>query len=115
MPNDDMPRFSDEQLVELCEDFEQHKALQEHRWEQLAAMVGENTAATERIAEAVEKQAESTAGVVQLYRDFQGAARVGMGLRRFLVWVAALGTAGAAVAATILYVLDKITPGSPTP
>lgn len=123
MPSDDMPRFSDEQLVELCEDFEQHKAdfeehkaLQERRWEQLAAMVEKNTTATERIAEAVEKQAESTAGVVELYRDFQGAARVGVGLRKFIAWVAALGTAGAAVAAAVLYVLDKFMPGSgPTP
>lgn len=115
MGNNEMPRFSDEQLIELRQDFEQHKEEQEHRWEQLAEMVEQNTRATERIAEAVEKQAESTAGVVQLYTDFRGAARIGVGLQKFLAWLIALGTFGAAVAAAITYIIDKFMPGSAGP
>lgn len=119
MPSEDtMPRFSDAQLAELCEDFEQHKEdfelhkiEQDHRWDQLALMVESNTEATSRIADAVEKQAESTAGIVQLYKDLQGAARVGVGLKKFLAWLVALGTAGAAIAAAITYVLNSFTAG----
>lgn len=116
MPIDNnMPRFSDAQLSELCkdfeqhkEDFEQHKIEQDHRWDQLALMVENNTKATGRIADAVEKQAENTAGIVQLYQDLQGAARLGEGLKKFLAWLITVGTASAVVAASITYVLDYL-------
>lgn len=103
----DMPRFSDQQLTELRVDFDQHKDEQERRWGQLAAMVEENTEAVKRIADAVECQAESTAGIVQLYQDLQGAARIGVGLRKFMTWLVGLGSAGIAIAAAISYVLKK--------
>lgn len=114
---DDMARFSDTQLLDLCEDFEQHKndfeqhkKEQDERWIQLGTMVEKNTQATERLAESVEQIAKSTEGVVQLYNDFRGAGRLGLGVQKFLAWVAALGTAGAAIAAAITYVLTKIGP-----
>lgn len=110
-----MPRFSDGQLLELRKDFDHHLVEEELRWSHLADMVEKNTQATERIAEAVERQAESTAGVVQLYTDFRGAAHIGVGLQKFLAWLIALGTFGAAVAAAITYVLDKFMPGSAGP
>jgi len=105
-----MTRFSDEQLTELRQDFEQHKEEQERRWGELAEMVKKNTMATERIAEAVEKQAESTAGLVQLYTDFKGAARIGAGVQKFLIKLAATGSAGVAVGAGIAYLIDKLSP-----
>ena len=113
--HDDMPRFSDAELVALRKEFEEHRDVQERnnarqdrRWEQLASMVEQNTEATQAVARSVESIARSTEGVVQLYRDFQGAARVGIGVRKLLAWLIALGTGGAAIAAAILYVLDKL-------
>lgn len=119
MPNDDdMARFSDLQLTDLRtafelhkDDFKQHKAEQDERWSQLAGVVESNTAAVQQIAEAVSKQAESTAGIVQIYHDLQGAARIGGGVRRFLIWLGSLGAGGIAVAAALTYILDYFTAG----
>lgn len=106
--SDDMPRFSDVELTRLREEFESHRDRQEERWGQLALMVEQNTEATRAVAVSVESIARSTDGVVQLYRDFQGAARVGIGVRRCIAWLIALGTGGAAIAAAIMYFLDKL-------
>jgi len=105
---EDMPRFSDVELTRLREEFESHRDRQEQRWEQLALMVEQNTEATRAVAISVKSIARSTEGVVQLYRDFQGAARVGIGVRRFIAWLLALGAGGAAIAAGIMYVLGKL-------
>ena len=102
--NDDMPRFSDVELTRLREEFESHR----DRWEQLALMVEQNTEATRAVAVSVESIARSTEGVVQLYRDFQGAARVGLGVRRFIAWLIALGAGGATIAAALMYFMDKL-------
>jgi len=106
--NEDMPRFSDVELTRLREEFESHRDRQEDRWEQLALMVEQNTEATRAVALSIESIALSTEGVVKLYRDFQGAARVGLGVRRFIAWLIALGAGGATIAAAILYFMDKL-------
>ena len=113
----DMPRFSDEQLIQLREEFEQHKEeqnecweRQERRWEQLAIMVEENTQTTRELAESVCKIADSTAGVVRIYDDVQGAARVGAALQRFIVWVAKWGTIGAGLAVGMSWVVRHFMP-----
>jgi len=98
--DDDEMRFSDEQLRQLKQDFEEYKQVQDHRWLQLAEMVEQNTEATKRIA-------ESTEAVVRIYQDVQGAARIGRGVGKFTAWLAGLGAAGAAVAAGVAWVVDK--------
>lgn len=95
--------MSDTELAKLREEFEQHKREQERRWEQLAAMVEKNTRATERLA-------KSTEGVVRLYSDIQGAARVGVSVRKLMTWLISLGAGGAALASAILYILEKVNP-----
>ena len=122
-------RFSDRELLRLRADFTEHAARfdshvirydehmiefrrhvveEERKWGQLATMVHENTQATERIAEAIEKQAASTEGVVQLYRDAQGTIRTGRGVTRFTLWLASLGAVGAAVAAVINWLSARL-------
>ena len=96
----------------LRDEFEMYKLEQNQRFERIEHVIESNTVAVERLANAVEAQANSTAGIVQLYSDLQGAARLGNGLQRFMGRLAALGTAGAALAAAVLYVIDKFsTPG----
>lgn len=99
---EDKRRFSDAQLLHLREEFEGHKQLQDERWTELADMVRKNT-------EAVELMAKSTEGVVKLYEDLQGAARVGVGLRKLLVWLTATGTAGASISAGVWYLIEILT------
>lgn len=108
--DDDMTRFSDAELVRLREEFEEHRELQEERWEQLAMMVEQNTQTTRELAESVRTVAESTAGVVRLYEDVHAAARVGSGLQRFILWVAKWGTIGAGVAVGLSWVVRHFTP-----
>lgn len=117
MSDTSRPRFSDFQLTELRKDFDKHKDdfdiykdEQEKRWAQLADLVEHNTRATQRIAEATERQELNTAGIIQLHADLKSAARVGVGVQKFLAWLVALGTGGAAIAAALVYVIDKLAP-----
>lgn len=110
MPENNERRFADSELIQLRKDFEQHEREQETSLGLLADMVRENTKAVDRIAEAVKEQTESTAGVVQLYNDIKGSARVGMGVQKFIAWLASLGVIGAALGAAVLYLLDHFAP-----
>lgn len=94
----DTMRFSDSQLVQLRQDFDEHKAdnearweRQEARWEEMLEMVGANTRATTSLA-------ESTRGVVQLYADVQGTVRIGAAVQRFCGWALRWGSVGVVIA-----------------
>lgn len=123
-----MGRFSDEALAELQDSFTDHArklddhvdrfdahvvrfdehVVEEHaRWGNLADMVRQNTIATERLAVAIERQAESTAGVLQLYADMQSTKRIGGAAGRFLVWLAATGAAGSAIVGGLLWLVNR--------
>lgn len=117
MSGDDMPRFSDEQLIQLRNEFEEHKEeqercweRQEERWEQLAVMVEQNTQTTRELAESVCKIADSTAGVVRVYDDVQSAARVGGALQRFLVWLGKWGAIGTGAVVAVRWILHNFPP-----
>lgn len=103
-------RFSDTELVELRREFEEHRELQEQRWEQVAMMVEQNTQTTRELAEAVKSVADSTAGVVKLYDDVGAAARVGAAVQRFVVWLAKWGTLGAGMAYGVSWIVRHFMP-----
>lgn len=107
---DDEMRFSDGELRQLRREFEEHRELQDERWEQLALMVEANTQTTREIAESVRSVAESTAGVVKLYEDVGAAARVGAAVQRFVLWVAKWGTLGAGTAYGLSWVVRHFMP-----
>lgn len=107
---DEEMRFSDGELRQLRREFEEHRELQDERWEQLALMVEANTQTTREIAESVRSVAESTAGVVKLYEDVGAAARVGAAVQRFVLWVAKWGTLGAGVAVGMSWVVRHFMP-----
>ncbi len=96
------------EVQELRHDLETYKAEQDRRWEELRVIVQRNSRATERLAASVEQIAKNTEGVVQLYRDFQGTARIGLGFQKLVRWIAGLGTAGVAIAAGLTYIADKL-------
>ena len=79
-------------LADLQKEFKDHREQQDERFDCMIA-------AQERNTKAVEALVESTQGVVSLYNDVQGAARVGLALQSFIVWVSKwtlLGTVAAA-------------------
>ena len=106
MSESNMPRFSDQELSRLRDDFEEHKDLQEKRWLQLADMIEQSADATQRLAHSVESIAINTQGVVDLYIDIRGAARVGVSVQKFITWLAACGALGAIIATVINHALD---------
>ena len=99
---------TDPHVVELRRDLEDHKAEQERRWDELRGIVQRNSESTERLAASVEQIAQNTQGVVQLYQDFRGAARIGVGFQKLMRWTAGLGTAGVAIAAGLTYIAEKL-------
>ena len=107
-------RFSDDELRLLRSDFDRHIADEDlndkkwlEKWEDLARMIEKNAEATNRIALAVADQAESTADIVQLWSDMQGAARVGSRVQKALLWLSGMGAAGLLIAGFISYVINK--------
>lgn len=108
-------RFSDSELFKLRAEFEQHQILQEARWEKLAVMVEQSNTATRELAESVRSIADSTSGIVRVYEDVQGAARVGRAVQAFLLWLAKWGTIGVALAAGVRWALGSYLSGPPGP
>lgn len=100
-------RFSDTELMELRREFEQHKL---DYAAQMLAMRGElatNTRVTMALSTKVDNIARSTNGVVKLYRDAQGAANLGTGLQKFMLWLLKWGLIGAAIVHGIQWVLER--------
>ena len=96
------------QIYQIRKDLDDHKREQDAKFERLAIMVEENTLATKAIAQAVEKHAANTAGVVQLYQDLQAGGRWVRRFKTFLAWLTALGTVGSFIAVCLTYVVDKL-------
>jgi len=89
---DDM-RCTDEKLFQLCKDFdkhvdmfERHVAKEGEKFDKLIEAQQVNTQAISTLTKAVTDVVSETRDIVQLHKDFQGAARVGKGLQGFLLW-----------------------------
>ena len=105
-------RFSDEKLLEFQNEFREHVERCEQRFnagdEQFKALIESQ----QRNTDAISSLIEETRDVVQLHRDLQGAARVGMGAQKFMAWCLKFGFIGAALAAIvgwIVHYLEKLT------
>lgn len=114
MPENEM-RFSDTQLAGLRQDvdelaraFEQHKAEQDKRWSELASMVETTARMVQDNTAACKALESSTADVVRVFRDVEGAVRIGAGIQKTVATVAKLGTVGAVIAAAAMYVINSI-------
>jgi len=109
-------RFSDEKLQEFQEEFRDHVMRCEERFNDGDRQFGQLIQAQQRNTEAISLLIDETRAIVQLHRDFQGVARVGVGAQKLVVWLAKLGFVGISLAAIINWLanfLDKI--GGPTP
>lgn len=100
---DEMPRFSDQQLVQLREDFNQFKREQQQQADALSEALREQAAAIADLA-------QSTAGVVQLYSDMQAATRLGSGVQAFLLWCVKWGVITSGLAYGVRWLLEHFTP-----
>ncbi len=122
----EMPRFSDDMLLKLQNEFNEHvtehrafverftehetteEAWQGKQGERLAAILdtqAQNTAAISDLTKAVASVVSDTKDIVQLQKDVQAAARLGGTLQRFLAATAKWGLIGAGVAAGVNWIL----------
>lgn len=100
-------------VLELCEQFEdhlerfeQHEVHNEQNYNKLIEAQRVNTESIHRITHSIEDLVNDTKSIVQLHKDFQGAARLGNGLQKFLVWVLKWGAIGTGTATAIIWVTD---------
>ena len=108
-------RYSDEKLANLDAKFDAHvrdeevwRNAQDERWATIGYQLERVITVSENNTQAIAGVIEETRGLVQLQKDFQGAARIGSNLQQFLLWVAKWGVIGAGLAALAHTVLDFI-------
>ena len=95
-----------ERFESHLERFEQHEINEEQNFNKLVKTQLMNTDAISSIATSVQELVDDTKSIVQLHKDFQGAARLGNGLQKFLIWVLKWGAIGTGVATTIVWVTE---------
>ena len=89
-------RFSDEQLIEMCDDlkhlsarFDKHEQEETKKFDAMIEAVNSNT-------KSIDKLADETRDIINLHRDLQGTARVGKSIQTFLLWCTKWGAIGGA-------------------
>ena len=93
-------------LDRIWDGLNEHRKEHDERWGEVKELLDSNLQAQRQNAESIKELKQNTEGVVQLYNDLQGAARVGLGLQKFTVWLAKWGTGGTILAASIHYIVD---------
>ena len=101
-------RFSDEKLDEFYDDFKAHRERCEMRFEECDDLVIDLIELQKKNAEAIQQLTEETREVVQLHKDFQGAARVGTSIQRLVLWFGKWGTLGVGIATAITWGADRL-------
>ena len=96
--NDEM-RFSDEKLFEFHNEFKDHMQRCEQRFNEGDEQFRQLLEAQQRNTDAISALIEETRDIVQLHRDWQGAARIGTSAQKFGFWLAKWGTIGVGLAA----------------
>jgi len=97
---------TDERLFQLREEFEKHKSNQDEKLNKLIEAQQTNTDAITQLTLSVSTLVEDTAAIVQLHKDFQGAARVGKGMQGFMLWCLKWGAIGTGVVAAITWLVE---------
>lgn len=105
-------RFSDEKLLEFQKEFREHVQHCARRFNDGDAQFIKLLEAQQRNTEAISALIEETRDIVQLHRDLQGVARVGVGAQKLMAWCLKFGFIGAALAAIVgwaAHYLEKLT------
>ncbi len=97
-------------LERIWDSLSAHREEHDARWREVEGALKQNLQAQENNAKSIEELKQNTEGVVQLYNDLQGAARVGLGLQKFTLWLAKWGTGGTILAAAIHYLVEMFSP-----
>lgn len=89
------------QIDDLRVEFSEHRVQESDRWDRMLSITEENATAINLVAVSLKELTADTKEIVQLHKDIQGAARIGSGLQRFILWClkwgGIIGTLGAAI------------------
>lgn len=107
-------RTNDQRLFQkLCkkfdehvERFEQHELDEGRKFDKLVEAQQKNTDAVAKLTVSVSSLVDDTKSIVQLHKDFQGAARVGKGLQGFMTWCLKWGAIGIGLVTAITWLID---------
>lgn len=102
--------MSEQQITELYQRLDDHAqrfAEYDKSFSLILKAQEVNTAAITRLTSSVSTLVEDTRAVVQLSKDLQGAARVGTGLQRFMLWCMKWGMIGIGVVSGITWLLER--------
>jgi hypothetical protein len=104
-----------DKLLLLCEKFDQHverfdqhEAREEKKFDRLIKAQEHNTAAIADLTANVSSLVLDTKDIIQLTRDFQGAARIGGGIKRFTAWCLGIGGAVGGIGLLLTYITDHL-------
>ena len=73
-------------VLELKLDFENNKLEQEKRWVSLVRMVDSNTHTNEEMLKEIGRLNENTKGVVELSKTLDSLVKLGVGVRKLILW-----------------------------
>lgn len=71
----------------LRQELVDHKMVCDARYGEHTALLSELVLCTRQNTDAVTRLADETHGVVQLHKDMQGAARIGVNVQKIITWV----------------------------
>lgn len=94
-------------LNQHVNEFRDYRTEESEKFSHLLRAQQENTDAIAKLTRSVSRLVDDTSAIVQLHKDFTGAARVGKGVQDFIVWCMKWGMIGAGVATMIAWVLQK--------
>ncbi len=104
-----------DKLLLLCEKFDQHverfdryESKGEEKFNRLMRAQETNTAALAELTSNMSVLVTETRASVEFTRDFQGAARIGGGIKRFTAWCLGIGGAVGGIGLAITYITEHL-------
>ena len=114
-------RCTDEKLFQLCEKFDrhverfdEHESREEEKFNRLIEAQQNNTQAISELTGQVSALVTDTRDIVQLHKDFRGAARVGSGIQGFVLWCMKWGGIIGGLGAALHYLVEHFSKHPPT-
>ena len=95
------------QLDQHVLNFEEYKSQEADKFNKLLSTQQNNTDAISKLTASLATLVDDTSAVVQLQKDFAGAARVGKGVQDFMIWCMKWGAIGVGTATCIAWVIQK--------
>ena len=93
-------------LSDHVERFEAHVKDDTMKFEGLITAQQRNTEAVTKLTASVTSLVDNTSAIVQLHKDFEGAARIGKGVLGFMIWCLKWGAIGTGVTAVLLWLIE---------